>query len=159
MTASILPGEAHALLVVIGKRLERSADTFFKEIDLSAAQFDIMRFLWRQDHLTLGELSQFCGCAPANITGLVDRLEKKGLLERSPDPHDRRVARIALTEEGQKLREPTARIVEKYFAIFQVLEPEDLRVLVELLKKFYRRLEGQGADAFLEMLANAGQAS
>jgi len=154
MTASTLSGEAQALLVIIGKRLGRSGDEFFKGIGLSASQFEIMRILWQQDHLTLGELSQFCCCAPPNVTGLVDRLEKKGLLRRTVDLEDRRIARIVLTEEGQKLREPTTKVIQKYLSPFQVFQPDELRELVGLLKLFYRHLEGEGADSFLEMLAN-----
>ncbi len=153
MTASALSGEAQALLVMIGKRLERSGDEFFKEIGLSASQFEIMRILWQQDHLTLGELSEFCCCAPANITGLVDRLEKKGLLNRTPDPDDRRISRIVLTEAGRKLQEPTAQVIQKYLSLFEVFQPGELRELVRLLKLFYRHIEGEGADLFLEMLA------
>lgn len=154
MTDLTLSGEAQALLVIIGKGLERRGDEFFKTIGLSASQFEILRILWQQDNLTIGELSQFCCCAPPNITGLVDRLEKKGLLRRTVDLGDRRISRIVLTEEGQKLREPTAQVVRKYLSIFQVFQPDELSELVGLLKMFYRHLEGEGADLFLEMLVN-----
>lgn len=157
MAASILAGEAQALLVVLGKRLERSGDEFFKAIGLSASQFEIMRILWQQDNLTLGELSHFCCCAPPNITGLIDRLEKKGLLRRTVDPEDRRIARIVLTEAGLKLREPTAQVIEEYLSIFQVFQPEELRQLVVSLKVLYRHLEGDRAEMFLEMLEKQPQ--
>lgn len=155
MPASVTAGEAHALLVMIGKRLEHSVGEYFNEIDLSPPQFEIMRFLWLRDHLTLGELSHYCGCVPANITGLVDRLEKKGLLKRVPVPGDRRVARISLTEAGKQLRDPAGKVMEQYLAIFQGLDQEELRSLVVLLKKLFRHLEGPGSGAFLEMLINA----
>jgi DNA-binding MarR family transcriptional regulator len=154
MTASILAGEAQALLVIIGKRLERSGDAFFKEIGLSASQFEILRILWQQDQLTLGELSRLCCCAPANITGLVDRLEKKGLLRRTIDGEDRRIARICLTTEGQQLAEPTAQVVQQYLTAFDVFSPDELHELVGLLKKFYQHLEGEGAGWFLDMLSS-----
>ncbi len=154
MTQSILSAEAQALLVMIGKRLERSGDEFFKEIGLSAAQFDIMRMLWQRDGLTLGDLSRLCCCAPANVTGLADRLEKKGLLRRAADAKDRRVSRIFLTEDGRKLREPTARVIEKYLALFQVLSTDELRKLVDTLKTLYRHLEGEGAEGYIELIAN-----
>ena len=153
----VLSGEAQALLVTIGKRLERSGDEFFREIGLSASQFEIMRILWQQDHLTLGELSRICCCAPPNVTGLVDRLERKGLLRRAVDPKDRRVARIVLTDEGQKLREPTAKVIEKYLSLFQVFQLDELGEFIRLLKTFYRHLEGGGAEPFLQMLENQSQ--
>ncbi|MGE5221566.1 MAG: MarR family winged helix-turn-helix transcriptional regulator [Omnitrophica WOR_2 bacterium] len=157
MAASPLSGEAQALLVIIGKRLEKSGDEFFKDIGLSASQFEIMRILWQQDNLTLGELSNFCCCAPPNITGLVDRLEKKGLLRRIADLKDRRIARIALTEAGRNLREPTAEVIERYLSLFQVFQPGELRELVRMLKLFYRHIEGEGAELFIDMLAKQSQ--
>ncbi len=153
MAASQLSGQAQALLVLLGRRLERSGDEFLKEIGLSASQFEIMRMLWRQDHLTLSELSILCGCAPSNITGLVDRLEKKGLLRRALDSEDRRVARIVLTEEGRKLKAPTGRIIQKYLATFDVFNSQELHTLVSSLEKLYRHLEGEAADVLLERLA------
>ncbi|GGX01475.1 MarR family transcriptional regulator [Streptomyces chryseus] len=41
-------------------------------------------------------------CEPSNITGIVDRLEARGLVERRPDPADRRVKLAAATEEGRR---------------------------------------------------------
>ena len=40
------------------------------------------------------------------VTGVVDRLEAQGLIERRPDPQDRRMHRLFLTEKGSALREP-----------------------------------------------------
>jgi len=45
------------------------------------------------------------GSDPSNLTGLVDKLEARGALRRMPDPDDRRVKTLRLTEEGQRLRE------------------------------------------------------
>jgi DNA-binding MarR family transcriptional regulator len=51
----------------------------------------------------LGELATELGCDKANITGLVDRIAKRGLLERIGDKEDRRVIRVQLTDEGRRL--------------------------------------------------------
>ncbi|PLW73405.1 MarR family transcriptional regulator [Streptomyces sp. SCUT-3] len=63
-------------------------------------------------------------CEPSNITGIVDRLEARDLVERRPDPSDRRVKLAAVTEEGRRTeerlrasldfaREPLARLTEQ----------------------------------------------
>lgn len=51
------------------------------------------------------ELARSIGLDASNLTGLVDRLERRGLLRRQPDPDDRRVRQLVLTEEGSALRQ------------------------------------------------------
>ena len=63
--------------------------------------------LWMaNDPLSMGELSTQLGCDPSSATGIVDRLERKGLVRRVADPTDRRAKRVELTPEGRKA--PTA---------------------------------------------------
>ncbi|MEU6404595.1 MarR family transcriptional regulator [Streptomyces sp. NPDC046985] len=50
--------------------------------------------------LPMRKLAQKLKCEPSNVTGIVDRLEARGLAERRPDPADRRVKLAAATEEG-----------------------------------------------------------
>lgn len=52
---------------------------------------------------SFGELAGLLHCDKTNVTGLVDRLERRGLLTRAPDPDDRRVSRVHLTPEGETL--------------------------------------------------------
>jgi DNA-binding MarR family transcriptional regulator len=52
--------------------------------------------------LPLGDLALSLDSTPRNITGLVDHLERDGLVERVPDPDDRRSVRARLTEEGRQ---------------------------------------------------------
>ncbi|GGW18474.1 MarR family winged helix-turn-helix transcriptional regulator [Streptomyces capoamus] len=52
--------------------------------------------------LPMRKLAQKLKCEPSNVTGIVDRLESRGLVERRPDPADRRVKVAAATEEGRR---------------------------------------------------------
>jgi DNA-binding MarR family transcriptional regulator len=52
---------------------------------------------------TFGELATALGCDKTNITGMVDRLHRLGLVHRAPDTADRRVVRAELTEQGVAL--------------------------------------------------------
>ncbi|MGW1463321.1 MarR family winged helix-turn-helix transcriptional regulator [Streptomyces sp. NPDC002308] len=49
------------------------------------------------------ELARFLGLDKSSATGLVDRAERRGLVRRSPSPHDRRSVQVALTEQGHQL--------------------------------------------------------
>jgi DNA-binding MarR family transcriptional regulator len=53
--------------------------------------------------LPMRQLARKLRCEPSNVTGIVDRLESRGLVERRPDPTDRRVKLAACTDEGHRV--------------------------------------------------------
>jgi DNA-binding MarR family transcriptional regulator len=71
--------------------------------DLTPPQFGLLAFLWQQDGLTQVELSEKGQIDRTTIGGLVDRLEKTGLVERRQHPQDRRAYKIHLTERGREM--------------------------------------------------------
>ena len=61
--------------------------------------------LWMaHDPISMGQLSTQLGCDPSSTTGIVDRLEAKGLVRRVANPADRRGKRVELTPDGRRLR-------------------------------------------------------
>ncbi|MEU6115122.1 MarR family transcriptional regulator [Streptomyces sp. NPDC047117] len=70
------------------------------EYALTGAQARVLGLLAREP-LPMRRIAQRLKCEPSNITGIVDRLESRGLVERRPDPADRRVKLAAPTEEGR----------------------------------------------------------
>ncbi|MEU6090861.1 MarR family transcriptional regulator [Streptomyces sp. NPDC047085] len=74
--------------------------TASRQLGLTPQQAQLLCFA---QHLqpSFGELATLLHCDKTNITGLVDRLQKRGLLTRQPDPNDRRMARVRLTPEGE----------------------------------------------------------
>ena len=70
---------------------------------VTIARFDLLASLSRHDGQTLAALSRDLLVTAGNVTGLVDRAERDGVVERRPDPADRRVARVWLTKEGGAL--------------------------------------------------------
>src|SRR5262245_42635697 len=70
--------------------------------DLSLQQLTVLSLV-RTEGLGLAELARRCMVAPTVITGIVDRLERQGLIRREADPRDRRVNRLVLTEAGREL--------------------------------------------------------
>src|SRR3990172_11903220 len=68
------------------------------------AQFDVLAQLSRSTNgSTPAELSRHLLVTAGNITGLVDRMEKAGLVSRTPDPKDRRTIRLHLTDKGKEM--------------------------------------------------------
>lgn len=69
---------------------------------LTGAQARLLSLLSLQP-LPMRKLAQRLKCEPSNVTGIVDRLESRGLAERRPDPADRRVKLAAATAEGRRV--------------------------------------------------------
>lgn len=67
---------------------------------LTGAQARVLSLLAREP-TPMRKLAGQLKCEPSNVTGLVDRLEARGLVERRPDPADRRVKLAAATERGR----------------------------------------------------------
>lgn len=69
---------------------------------LTGAQARLLSLL-SLEPLPMRKLAQKLKCEPSNVTGIVDRLEVRGLVERRADPADRRVKLAAATEEGRRV--------------------------------------------------------
>ncbi|MGW2827753.1 MarR family winged helix-turn-helix transcriptional regulator [Streptomyces sp. NPDC001286] len=69
---------------------------------LTGAQARLLSLL-SLEPLPMRKLAQKLKCEPSNVTGIVDRLESRGLVERQPDPADRRVKLAAATQEGRRV--------------------------------------------------------
>src|SRR5580765_7092686 len=72
--------------------------------DLSSAQWHVLHLIEPDEPLPMGRLANTLACDASNVTGLVDRLETRGLVRRQASRHDRRVKVIELTPEGARLR-------------------------------------------------------
>ena len=67
-------------------------------VGLTAPQATLLTFL--SEPASMKQFAERMGCDPSNVTGIIDRLESKGLVVRAADPDDRRVKRIARTAAG-----------------------------------------------------------
>ena len=127
-------GEAWALLARLMFREGKPRfPSIAGELDLSAAQAICLRLL--SEPRPMGDLAMAMHCDNSNITGIVDRLEERGLVERQPADYDRRVKLIAATEAGLDLRdELNKRLAEPPEAITS-LAAADQRELLAILRR------------------------
>jgi DNA-binding MarR family transcriptional regulator len=106
------------------------------ELDLSPAQCHLLHVLEPERPVPMGKLAQSLACDASNVTGLVDRLESRGLLRRAPSPDDRRVKVLELTSAGVKLR---AQLMDKVTTApppqFERLSPGEQRTLARILAR------------------------
>jgi DNA-binding MarR family transcriptional regulator len=104
------------------------------EFDLAPQQMIALRMLGAGPR-KMSELAQALFCDNSNVTGIVDRLEERGLVRREAAEGDRRVKLLVLTEEGEFMRsEITKRMADPPPPI-AALSEKDQRALRDLLKK------------------------
>jgi DNA-binding MarR family transcriptional regulator len=103
------------------------------ELELSPPQGIVLRFL--DEPRPMGELAALMRCDNSNMTGIVDRLEERGLVERTAAERDRRVKLIALTEHGRELRAELNRRMAEPPEVIQNLSAADRRALRDILRR------------------------
>lgn len=102
--SSTVKYEALLKLLRTADSIWNSSRGFFQQWDLSPAQFNILNLLGgSSDGMGQSELGRELLTHRSNVTGLVDRLEAKGLVKRHPCEGDRRAWRVELTEGGKEL--------------------------------------------------------
>ena len=105
------------------------------ELELSTAQCHLLRLLEPDRPQPMGRLAAHLSCDASNVTGMVDRLEARGLVRRGASSRDRRVRVIVLTPPGVSLRR---RLLVRLFEpppAFSRLTPEEQARLSRLLRK------------------------
>src|ERR1700739_4296691 len=90
-------------MVQAAHRVEAHLEEALAGVGLSIAKFETLSVLVSQDRpISLSELAAKLVCVKANVTELVDRLEREGLVNRANDPADRRAVRAEVTALGRK---------------------------------------------------------
>ena len=121
--------------------IERQIRSRFREqFRVTLPQFDVLSELERAaEQLTMSQLSRELMVSNGNITGVVDRLEKNGMVSRVRPEHDRRVQYIELTDTGKDAFRRMATKHEQWLAEWlSDVSVEDMEVLQQLLLKARR---------------------
>jgi DNA-binding MarR family transcriptional regulator len=109
-----------------------------EQYDLTPPQFALLAFLWQQDGLTQAELSEKGQIDRSTIGGLIDRLERVGMLERRQHPQDRRAHLIYLTGQGKAMENTLSacagRSLERFTSGLNENEVKELRRMLNILR-------------------------
>jgi DNA-binding MarR family transcriptional regulator len=117
-----------------GEQMEKMA-TLGAETKLSPGVIKTLVRLNRTDGISMGEMARGIGCDPSYVTALVDDLTAHGLATREPDPVDRRVKIVVLTQKGRALADEIHSVLSVPPAAFGALSRTELRQLRDLLDK------------------------
>ncbi len=106
--ADPLPVRAFRELVRTFGLLDRVMQPHFARLGITGSQWGVLRNLLRAEQegtpgLRMTDLGERLLIRPPSVTGVVDRLERAGLVGRSPSPEDQRVKLVALTDDGRRL--------------------------------------------------------
>ena len=129
--------DAWHLLVQFFFAQRSTLPTLAADLRLSPAQVHVLHLIAPGQPIAMGRVAETLSCDASNVTGLVDRLESRGLVRRRPSESDRRVKVLDLTPAGARLR---AALVDRMTAppdMLSRLSPADQRALVRILSQLF----------------------
>lgn len=118
-----------------GQQVTRRARELLSPHGVTPVQYAVLKVLTGEDGLRGADLGARMLLDSASITGVVDRMESLGLLERRPDPRDRRVQRLYTTEQGRALQVPTDAAMDRLNAESAAVAGGDTAELLRLLSR------------------------
>ncbi len=132
-----LADELMELAFHLAGRIRTGIDRTATGLDLPPAQAQALIHL--RSPAPMRELADIMACDASNVTGIVDGLERRGLVRRHPDPTDRRVKNLILTEEGEAKREALRAGISEVAAEVFDLPEDDRRTLRDLFRRMTAR--------------------
>jgi DNA-binding MarR family transcriptional regulator len=132
------PVEVFSRLGRLARRLDLARREAFTQHTIETWEFDVLAALRRAGRpyrLSPGALIRETLVTSGTMTNRVDRLERRGLVARSPDPHDRRGVLVGLTGEGKRAVDAAFEaLLARERALLAELDPADAQRLAALLK-------------------------
>jgi DNA-binding MarR family transcriptional regulator len=107
----------------------------YREYGLTPPQLMTLRRLEENEPVPMSEVARVLACDASNVTGIIDRLEDRGLVKRGDAPRDRRVKMLELTPEGAEVRAVLGERMGVPPEPLTDLSVADQRALRDLLRK------------------------
>lgn len=131
--------EAILYLTTEGRRITKE---LARRADLTGPQLTVLKMLEGVGDLSLSDLSERIRAQNSTVTGIIDRMEREGLVVRARSTEDRRVVHIRLTEKGAKIaKEISVEPMEVFRGALEGLSATETRDLLKILTKIARRVQ------------------
>jgi DNA-binding MarR family transcriptional regulator len=134
-------------ILYVGTMISKTSYVYFREYGITDAQFNVLIQLryTKQSTLSQADLGRRLVVNKADMTGIVDRLEKAGLVERTDHPKDRRVNVIKITRNGRdmvnKLEPDYLEIVRK---LMSGILKTDMKIIIRGMEKVRENIRREG---------------
>jgi DNA-binding MarR family transcriptional regulator len=129
-------------IVYLSTESRRITKELARRADLTGPQLTVLKMLEGLGDLSLSDLSERIRAQNSTVTGIIDRMEREGLVVRARSTEDRRVVHIKLTDRGARI---AAQIAVEPMEIFRTalesLSPGEMRDLMRVLTKIARRVQ------------------
>lgn len=117
----------HTVFQYFGSGLEK--------YNITPAQYGVLSCLWDEEYSTPKQIAEELCLEMSTVSGVLDRMQKKGLIERTTNEADRRGVRITATDKGTALKEPVRKtIAELNKRVMSVFDAEEAKAFRESLK-------------------------
>ncbi|KGR78356.1 MarR family winged helix-turn-helix transcriptional regulator [Ureibacillus manganicus] len=128
--------KAFTVLLRASQSIQDASRKDHVKLGLNPTEFAVMEFLYHKGEQPIQVIGKKILIASSSITYVVDKLVEKGFVKRRACPTDRRVTYAVITVEGKKLMDEIFPAhVEKIEEIFSILTKEEIKILIDSLKK------------------------
>ncbi len=112
---------------------------------IKPAYLGVLWCLWIEDGIKTRVLGKCAGLEPSSMTGVLDRMERDGLIRREADPEDRRAQLVFVTDEADQMKEAVARVMDETTAImFTGFSDNTIAQAKGYLRRMLINLQGEG---------------
>lgn len=119
-------------------------------LEITSEQWSVLVFLYHCDCKSQNEIAEKTFRDKVSVTKIIDNLEKRGLVFRTPDENDRRVKRIVLTKDGEKLVPKLKRVVFSTLTEgFNNVKEKDLESFKLVLSQIVKNFTGEDLLGFI----------
>jgi MarR family transcriptional regulator, 2-MHQ and catechol-resistance regulon repressor len=134
--------KAFVVLLKANKTLEELIKKDISSHGMRTSDFTVLEALYHKGQQTIKQITQAVLINTGSITYVIDKLEKKGLLERTPCKDDRRVVYIQLTDQGIKLMEEIFPLHQQVIeSVFEDVTDEEKKIVIDALKRIGKKSE------------------
>ena len=132
----------------INQHLSQKARRHFGKLNLTFPQATALNVLGAEGPMPISKLAELTGSADSTISGIVDRLERLGLAQRTRSELDHRVIYVEVSEQYRQLRNKAETGVNEYFdTLLDTLKPEERDQIQKSLQLLDRVLEGESQQS------------
>jgi len=129
------------LMTRAARGMKRVLDSKLAKHNLTSTQYIVLARLWEGDGISITELCDRLALDNPTLTGIVDRMERDGSLERRRDGDDRRVVNVYLTEKGRSLRQAVGSFAEETDAeAWKEFTAPDRKAMIDTLNLIWTKM-------------------